>query len=272
MQLKAQELQTFEAFKKAMRAAASQVKDHSPFCIFSDVQLPDASKKMHILKPFLVVGSPAQVVLPLLKNLKGGKKPVASGICSLQVGKLNFMAKSGRVDYGMLKTQAVALKDLFGKEILFPGAGGSSGPTADAKTAGANLVQQKARLSEAAVHWTSTRTVVDSRIGQLEQAVKKHYSKHPAALKELQKIMGKIDAALGKLDHRLSDALKATVAANPAAHETEVHKAKAVLAEYKRVVQSDPLIAHIDKNPFGVSTNLKQALMDSLNKAEHSLA
>jgi len=278
MQLKPQELQTLEAFKKASRAAAGQIKENTPFCIFSDVHLPDSSKKLHVLKPFLVVGSPPQVILPMLKDLKGNKKLVASGLCSLQSGKLSFVAKSGKVDYGLFKSQATHFKELLGKEILIPPPGGAAVQNPpDAKTPAnqppdPKVTQRHVKMTEAALHWTGTRTTVDSRVNQLKQAVKAHYSKHPAALKEIDKIMVKIDTTLGKLDHRLTDSLKAVTTASPAAHEAELRKTLAILAEYKKVVQSDPLIDHIDKNPFGVNTNLKGTLMDSLNKAEHSMA
>jgi hypothetical protein len=278
MQLKPQELQTLEAFKKASRAAAGQVKENAPFCIFSDVQLPDSSKKLHVLKPFLVVGSQPQVILPMLKDLKGSKKLVASGLCSLQAGKLSLVAKSGKVDYGSLKSQTALFKDLLGKEILIPPPGGAVGQNpADAKTPAnkppdPEVAQRHVKMTEAALHWTGTRTAVDSKINQLKQAVKAHYSKHPAALKEIDKIIVKIDTTLGKLDRRLTDSLKAVTTASPAAHEAELRKTRAILAEYKKVVQSDPLIDHIDKNPFRVKTNLKVTLMDSLNKAEHSMA
>lgn len=276
MQLKPHELQTLEAFKKASRANAGQVKDNTPFCIFSDVQLPDASKKLHILKPFLVVGSQAQVILPMLKDLKGNKKLLASGHCSLQSGKLSFVAKTGKVDYGLLKTQATVFKDLLGKEILIPPPGGAAPHDADEKAHNQppdpKIAQRHVKLKEAALHWTGTRTTVDSKINQLKQVVKAHYSKHPAALKEIDKIMVKIDTSLGKLDDRLIHSIKAVTAASPAAHETELRKTMAILAEYKKVVQSDPLIDHIDKNPFGVQTNLKAALLGSLNKAELAMA
>jgi hypothetical protein len=57
MQLKQPDLKTFETYKKAMRMSASQIKDDTKFCIYNEVQLPDAGGKMHILKPFLVVGN-----------------------------------------------------------------------------------------------------------------------------------------------------------------------------------------------------------------------
>jgi len=268
MQLKPLDLQMFEAYKKAMRAATSQIGTGMPFCIYSDVQMPDASKKMHTLKPFLVVGAPASTIGPMLKDLHGGKTLACHGVCSLVQGKISLVAKSGTVNYVPFKSQSTTFKEMLGKEILIPAPGGGAEPG----TAGPKAVQQHVKLTEAAVHWTTTRTVVDSKVNQLKQAVRAHYTKRPQLLKQIDASMLKIDAALGKLDRRLSDSLKASAAANPTAREAELRKTKAILAEYKRTVQSDPLIAHIDKNPFGVTTNLRQTLMDSLTKAEQSMA
>jgi len=133
MPLKAQDLQTFEAYKKAIRAAASQIKDNTPFCLYSDVEIPDASKKAHTLRPFLVVGSPATAITPMLKDLHGGKKPLCGGLCSLEEGKISLTAKSGKLEYGTLKSQATVLKELLGKEILFPSAGQPAGAKKDAE-------------------------------------------------------------------------------------------------------------------------------------------
>jgi len=125
MPLKAQDLQTFEAYKKAIRASASQIKDNTPFCLYSDVEIPDASKKSHMLRPFLVVGSPATAITPMLKDLHGGRKLSCSGLCSLENGKIRLEAKSGAVNFGLFKSQATVFKDLLGKDILIPAAGGA---------------------------------------------------------------------------------------------------------------------------------------------------
>ena len=132
MSLSAQDLKTYEAYKKAMKAAGGHIGHDTPFCIYSDVQLPDSSKKLHTLKPFLVVGTPASTIAPLLKELQGGKQLSASGVCSVEGGKISLEAKSGTVNFGLFKSQATTFKDLLGKEILIPGAGGAG---ADAKTA-----------------------------------------------------------------------------------------------------------------------------------------
>jgi hypothetical protein len=313
MPLTSHDLQTFEAYKKAMRVAASRIKDKTPFCIYSDVQLPDASGKMHTLKPFLVLGSPVNAITPLLKGLHGTKAVACTGLCSLQGGKINLVAKGGKVNYGLFKSQATVFKNLLGgKEILDPAHAGGAAPTAAAQPAKptqaaaqpakpapaaaqpakpataaaqpakpaqaaqpakpATAAAQPAKLTQAAVQWTGVRTTVDSKIKELKQAVKAHYAKNPELLQEIDKNMLKIDAILNKLDHRLSDSLKAGAAASEAARKAELGKTRTILDEYKRIVQSEPLIAHMDQNPFGVKTNLKQTLMDSLKRAEQSMA
>lgn len=265
MPLTPRDLQTFEAYKQAMRAAAGQIKLNTPFCIYSDVQIPDAKGALHTLKPFLVVGSAVNAITPLLKNLHGTKAVTASGVCSLQGTKICLVAKSGKVNYGQFQSQATAFKELLGgKEISPPSHDGG----ADQKP-----VPHPTKLTQAAAHWHGARTSVDTKINDLKQAVKAHYAKtHPGLLKEIEKNLLKIDAVLDKLDHKLADSLKAGAAASEAVRHGELRKTRAILDEYKRVVQSEKLIAHIDQNPFGVRTNLKQILTDSLKQAEQSMA
>jgi hypothetical protein len=266
--LKAHDLETFEAFKKASRAAAMQIKDNTPFCMYSDVQLPDASGKVHVLKPFLVVGSPINVITPLLKDLKGIKKFLCSGVCSLEQNKISLLAHKGKLDHGILKSHAPVFKDLFGKEILTSAAGNQVEPAGTDQKAAV----QHAKLTQAALHWDGTKNLVDTRIDELVRAVKAHYAKaSPELIKEIDRSMQKIDATLGKLDRRLTDSLKACAGASGPAREAELKKTRAIVEEFKRTVKSERMIAHIDQNPFGVKTNLQASLLDSLNKAEQSM-
>jgi hypothetical protein len=279
MQLKPTDLATFEAYKKAMRAAASQIRDNTPFCLYTDVLMPDSTKKVHTLKPFLVIGGAMNVVTPMLKDLKGGKKIVCSGHCSLEGGKVSLEAVSGKLEYGHLKSQATMLKDLLGKEIHFPSGDDAkdehaAGVVGAAAAAGAaqKPAPQPAKLTQAALHWHGVQTMVDTKIKELKQAVKAHYAQaHPDLIKEIDKNMAKLDTILVKLDHRLADSLRAGAAVPEAARPAELRKTLAILNEYKHTVQSETLIAHIDKNPF-VKTNLRQSIIDSLTQAEQSMA
>src|SRR6202042_190338 len=118
MQFKEQDVKTFESYKKAMRANAAQIKDGTKFCIFNEVEIPDAAGKMHKVKPFLVVGVALGVVKPLLAHLKGARKPLCEGTCSLEEGKVAL--KGQKVPFGALKAQATFFKDLLGKPVTIP--------------------------------------------------------------------------------------------------------------------------------------------------------
>ena len=67
---------------------------------------------------------------------------------------------------------------------------------------------------------------------------------------------------MDRLDHRLADQMElAHKAKDETSRKAELAKCKTILAEHIKYIQSEPLIAHIDSNPFGVKTDLKPTLM-----------
>jgi hypothetical protein len=381
--LKEQDVKTFESYKKAMRAAAGQIRDGTKFCIFNDVQIPDATGKMRPVKTFLVVGSPLGVVKPLLAHLKGARKPLCEGTCSLEEGKVAL--KGQKVPFGAMKAQATFFKDLLGKPVTIPAGAKDEdeeeeqevegkapaavtavpapppmpasplGPKPPVTNLAASTLNpplppppmpagppipkppltnlpgstlkppppppmpagppipkppltnlpgstlkpppppmppsagkppappappapsahepHPVRLAKASVAWHGTRSIVDGQCNQLKAAIRTHYGKsHPAVMKEIDSNMHKIDAIVGQLDHKLADSLKkASSAANDAARVAELRVAREILNSYIRYVNTEPLIAHIDQNPFGVKCNLRQVLASSLKEMTQSL-
>jgi hypothetical protein len=82
----------------------------------------------------------------------------------------------------------------------------------------------------------------------------------------------KLDRILGKLDRRLADSLaNAAATREPAGRREALQESKAILAEYIRYVSSEPLIDHLDSNPFGVKTELKATLSSSLTKLARAI-
>ena len=317
MLLKQQDVKTFESYKKAMRMSASQIKDDTKFCIYTEVQLPDASGKMHILKPFLVVGNGQATFKPLLPLLKGGKRFICEGTCSLEEGKV--ILQGDKVPFGQLKRQATLLKELMGKPMGIPTgtreeddeeeteakpAATQAGPSAPLKpppgNIAASMVKQPVppppqatpqaartappapspaaashpvRLANASNAWHGTRGIVDGKCKELKQAIRAHYGKsHPEVIREIENNMHKIDAIVGRLDHSLAVSLKkASAAPSDAARTAELRVARGILNEYIRYAKSEPLIAHIDRNPFGVKCNLRQALAESLTHMSQAI-
>ena len=121
-------------------------------------------------------------------------------------------------------------------------------------------------LAKAPAVWNSTRSILSTNIEELKKGIRNHYgSEHPELLEEIERSMLKLGSVLDRLDDRLARALeRANGASTEAARVAELRSAKAILTDYIKYVKSEPLIDHMDSNPFGVSTNLKRVLIDSL--------
>lgn len=130
-----------------------------------------------------------------------------------------------------------------------------------------------ARLSQAAASWRGTHGQANERIAALKASVKSHYGdEHPTLLKKIEQGLARLDEVLENVDNRLADSLaQAGKAADDQVREAELDKAKAILTEYIRYVKGEPLVAHIDQNPFGVKTELKALLANGLNDAAKAI-
>ena len=128
-------------------------------------------------------------------------------------------------------------------------------------------------LTKAPTLWTGTRKLVQQRITLLKKAVRDHYGSHGAALlAEIDKNIDKLDDVTDRLDERLSAALATAAKAAPAQRAAELAKAKGIVAEYVRYINDEPLVDHIDNNPFGVNTQLQTLITNSLNQVAKAMA
>lgn len=130
------------------------------------------------------------------------------------------------------------------------------------------------RLSQSAETWRQTHRQADERIGALKKSIQAHYADgHPELVQEIEKGLVKLDEVLDNVDHRLADALaNAGKATDEGARATELKNARALLTEYINYVKSEPLIAHMDENPFGVKTGLKALLAGGLTHAAKAIS
>ena len=70
----------------------------------------------------------------------------------------------------------------------------------------------------------------------------------------------------------MTTSLTSAAATRDAAERSSaLRESKGLLAEYIKYVGSEPLIDHIDKNPFGVKTELKATLSKSLTQLARAL-
>jgi hypothetical protein len=131
----------------------------------------------------------------------------------------------------------------------------------------------KGALAKAPKIWRDTRDIVTTNIGELKKTVQAVCAgEDPKLVKQVNKNLAQLDSVLNKLDGRLADALDEAKSANDAAgRAASLKTAKGLLVDYIKYVKSEPLIAHIDSNPFGVETNLKKILTDSLTNMAQSI-
>jgi peptidoglycan hydrolase-like protein with peptidoglycan-binding domain len=190
---------------------------------------------------------------------KGGPKTIAA-IEAFQ-RTLGMSRPDGRIDPGRGTARALA----------------SSGPAPTPPGPPQPIAPPKLprpELGKAPNVWHSTRNIVDKNIKELKKAVRGHYAhEHPDLVAEIDKNIAKLDGIMNNIDHELANGLaKAHAAKDDAAREAQLKNCKNILAQHIKYVKSEPLIAHIDSNPFGVSTNLKQVLSEAFMHVAQSMA
>jgi len=132
----------------------------------------------------------------------------------------------------------------------------------------------KGVLEKSPTVWHATRGVLQTNIGELKKAVRSEYaSEHPTLVKDIEDNLKKLDGILDKLDTKLADSLaKANAAKGEAARQAALQECKALVAKHIVYVKTEPLIAHIDNNPFGVATNCRKVLTDSLTHVAEAIS
>jgi hypothetical protein len=124
------------------------------------------------------------------------------------------------------------------------------------------------KLLQAADTWLKTIQQANARVATLKQAVQAQCADGPPALsQQLDKGLARLDQVLAKVDRRLADALTKAAKADERARAAELKAAKDLVSQYLNAVKNEPLVAHIDRNPFNVTTDLKALLADGLTTA-----
>jgi peptidoglycan hydrolase-like protein with peptidoglycan-binding domain len=124
----------------------------------------------------------------------------------------------------------------------------------------------KATLDKGAFVWHSTRGILQTNIDELKKGVMAAYgTEHQDLLTAIDGSLGNLNKVVDKLDTRLADALDAAYKAkDDQARVPELKNAESIMQEYLKYVDGEPLIGHMDSNPFGVETSLKKVISDSL--------
>jgi len=161
-----------------------------------------------------------------------------------------------------------------------PTAGGGEVPDGDGEDAndpselvpGAPVKPPSPTLAKAPLVWTGTRKILQARIDALKDVVQAQVADEgDDVIDEITVNLQKVDRILERLDQRLADSLARAADAYGGERSAAMKESKAILAEYIRYVGDEPLIDHLDKNPFGVKVDLKATLSQSLTQVAKAI-
>ena len=250
------------------------------------VLIARAGKQVAVMMSRKPIAPARRKILADELGVSGGVK-YFGGHCVKEDGATTFVLKS-EVS-GLAKLLKLALLNQTGMRVKKLSCRGEDGEDADHDedegdevkprvSEGDDYEATKAKepspeLVQAPEAWDGARELLAKNIGALKKAVRAQLADDgDDYISEIDDQLEKLDRILGRLDRRLTTSLASAAETRDAAERTSaLRESKGLLAEYIKYVQSEPLIDHVDKNPFGVKTDLKVTLSKSLTQLARAL-
>jgi len=251
------------------------------------VLIARAGKQVAVMMSRKPIAPARRKILADELGVSGGVK-YFGGHCVKEDGATTFVLKSEVT--GLAKLLKLALLNQTGMRVKKLSCRGEDGEDADHdEDEGDDLVaggpeggetpeptrakEPSPELVQAPQAWDGARELLATNIGALKQAVRAQLAgQGDDFIDEIDGQLEKLDRILGRLDQRLTTSLTSAAATRDAAERSSaLRESKGLLAEYIKYVGSEPLIDHIDKNPFGVKTELKATLSKSLTQLARAL-
>lgn len=205
----------------------------------------------------------------LTKVTGGSKRFLHLGTCQFQDGKFTFAME--KPVSGLARILQDSIKNFTGKKLPIK-VGAETAEEDEAGQPGTAPAQPSSVnthvLETAPEIWRDTCNTVKSSLTQLKAAVLKEFAnEEPGLAAQIARNMARLDEIVSHFDHRLAESMaKARAAKDPAARQLELKNSRSIFAEHLKYLKSEEvLIAHIDENPYGIKTNLKQTLTEKLN-------
>ncbi|MBL8363148.1 MAG: hypothetical protein JNN18_21860 [Rubrivivax sp.] len=230
----------------------------------------------------------------LADELGGGSTKYYPGHCTLEAGVTTFTLAAEVA--GLSKLVKLALLEQTGLRVNklkcrgedgddddedsdAPAGGGAADEAEgedDGAAAGSGDPHQEAivaELAKAPEMWRGTRDLLQFNVDALRRAIEEQIADEADDfVEDVKAQLGQLDRVFQRLDQRLSDSLaKARDAGSDEERAGELGISRAIVADYLSYVKSEPLIRHLDANPFGVATNLEVTLTGSLQQLAKGL-
>lgn len=120
--------------------------------------------------------------------------------------------------------------------------------------------------------WLDTIATMEADCGKLKDAIRKDFSgESPQVVADIEKNLAHIDQLCGRFDKSLADLVQAAAAApDQASRNAALTKVRAAVAAQVKWAATDPVVALLDDNPFGISTGIKQKLAAVLGQVNEA--
>jgi hypothetical protein len=118
--------------------------------------------------------------------------------------------------------------------------------------------------------WADTRGAAAADLKKLEDAILSEYGEAPE-IGVLRQHVRKLDAVLDTLGTDMADLFGSAPGAAPADRAKLHDSAKALAGRYRSYIDSDPLLAELDDNPF-TSISVKRRFAEALGTIETALS
>jgi len=125
---------------------------------------------------------------------------------------------------------------------------------APAAAKGALSPEKMDTLKKLPLLYRGTHAAVSKQFEGLKSAIRQTYSSEaPELIAEIDKGLGQIDAAIAGFDHSIAEELeKAHQAKDEATRRAHLEKCQALHTKNIHFLASNPMLKHIENNPFGV--------------------
>lgn len=203
----------------------------------------------------------------LVKQMMAASASNPNGADAMKAAAVAAQAAMKSGDTAAASMQMDTLESLLGA----PQAGASGAPAAPGAPAGPGSMGSPV-FAKARSTWVATRKKVESELGKLHKEMMTAYAGHGVAADLDKMFTSKVEPIMGQLDDSLAHKLdEVSSNSDPAAHQKLVQEAKQIITGYEAFLQSEPLIAKLDKNPF-VPLSIQATLTASLTALSKAVA
>ena len=262
-----EELQDWEGYRAFLKAQLKLLTDGDPVWVSKEKVDFTVKGKPYVAYAVIVGQKGAQSALKLRKE----GVLFREGVCKLEDKTLFLEGIPDKAVKGAAKTFKKLLLGykIHADEEEGEGEEGEDTPLVGARQAGEDEAAPQPSaplaLDKTPQLWSGTQRLVRTRLEQLKAAVRKAFSgEDRTVLAETERSLEKLDRLLQRLDDELTELLEEAARSEGPVRTAALQSAKTLLATHILYVKNEPLIAHIDANPFGIATDIQGTLTKSM--------